>query len=99
MIYDIFLQAFLIPLLVSAQSFSPQDNTFRPTSGEQILANVTYFIQWTFVLPFPSCYGIDFSMADKNPPGYTRGFSVMSRKYINKFGALLSSLKFVAFYS
>src|SRR6266487_1605911 len=56
-------------------------DTFRPTKGEIILGNVTYEMTWSFDLPYTSCYGILFSLANMVPPSYTTGLGVRSRKF------------------
>jgi len=56
------------------------DNSFKPTSGEHILANQTYQMTWSFALPLAQCGGIAFSLADECPPYYTTGFAVSPRK-------------------
>lgn len=56
------------------------DNSFKPTSGEIILANITYTLTWSFELPSTSCQGIAFSLADMDPPSYSTGIAVSSRK-------------------
>jgi hypothetical protein len=55
-------------------------DSFKPTSGELILANQTYQMTWSFALPSPPCIGIAFSLADEVPPSYTTGLAVSSRK-------------------
>jgi hypothetical protein len=55
-------------------------NSFKPTSGELILANETYHMTWSFDLPSAPCAGIAFSLADEVPPSYTTGLAVSSRK-------------------
>jgi hypothetical protein len=55
-------------------------DSLKPTSGERILANVTYQMTWNFVVPYQSCFGIAFSLADMVPPSYTTGLAVESRK-------------------
>jgi hypothetical protein len=86
LIYRVFSVVSLLPLLATTQALTAQDNSFRPSSGEQILANVTYFIQWSFVVPFTSCIGIEFDMADEVPPDYTTSITVVSRQYLRRFG-------------
>ena len=75
MIHELLLSIFSLFL-----SHAIGDNTFKPTSGEIILANITYQMTWSFALPSPSCYGIAFSVSDMVPPSYTTGTSVSSRK-------------------
>jgi hypothetical protein len=66
-------------------SFTVAANSFKPTSGELILANETYHMTWSFDLPSAPCGGIAFSLADEVPPSYTTGFAVSSRKKTVKF--------------
>jgi hypothetical protein len=74
------IQGLLFSTFSLLLSFAVADNSFKPTSGELILANETYTMTWSFALPSTSCYGIAFSLADEVPPSYTTGLAVSSRK-------------------
>lgn len=75
MILRLLLSGLLVlPDLVIAQQFSP-------TSGQEWLANVTQTIAWNFTVPFSSCLGIGFGVANTIPPSYTTYIYVDSRKF------------------
>jgi hypothetical protein len=74
------IQELLLSIFSLLLSYAVGD-TFKPTKGEIILANITYQMTWSFFLPSPSCSGIAFSVADMVPPSYSTGFNVESRKH------------------
>ena len=55
----------------------------RPSSGERILANVTYTMQWNLT-GYPRCGGITFCIPWMTPP-FTSYLTVDSRKYSLSF--------------
>lgn len=75
------IQELLLSIFSLFLSHAVGDDTFKPTSGEIILANVTYQMTWSFGLPSTSCYGIAFSLVDMDPPSYSTGTGVSSRKH------------------
>jgi hypothetical protein len=74
------IQGLLFSTFSLLLSFIVADNSFKPTSGELILANQTYQMTWSFALSSAPCSGISFSLADEDPPNYSTGFAVSSRK-------------------
>jgi len=67
------IQELLLSIFSLFLSHAVGDDTLKPTSGEIILANITYQMTWSFDLPSESCHGIAFSLADMDPPSYSTG--------------------------
>ena len=76
MIQELLLSTFSLFL-----SHAVGDDIFKPSGGEIILANITYQMAWSFDLPPPSDFGIEFSFTDMYYLSYSTDISVPSRKH------------------
>jgi hypothetical protein len=73
----------LLPVFLSLPSYAVAQvaDSFQPTSGARILGNKTYTMTWSFLVPYTSCYGIEFQLPYMTPPSYTTTLDVQSRKH------------------